>query len=72
MFIKTDAPKRIARKARYQPLGLSFQERTTTRPSDNNYPDRYVAMIARADIQIFGLFELRQDSVAQNALPPRR
>lgn len=26
----------------------------------NNYPDWYIAMIARADIQILGLFQLRQ------------
>ena len=60
MFIKTDVPKWIRKKGAIPTAGFVVPGANHHAAVYNNYPDRYVAMFARADIQILGLFELRE------------
>ena len=60
MFIKTDVPKRIRKKGAIPAVRFVIPGADHHAAAYNNYPDMYEAMIARADIEILGLFELRQ------------
>ncbi len=60
MFIKTDVPMWIRKKCAIPAAGFVVPGADHHAAVYNNYPNRYIAMIARADIEILGLFELRQ------------
>jgi hypothetical protein len=52
--VNPDVPKWMRKKARYQPLGLSFQERTIMRSWTTTTQNVYEMMIARVDRQVLG------------------